>query len=42
MTLEKKMTEFRIETDRLGKVKIPKKKYWGSQNPKSFENFKIG
>ena len=42
MTLEKKMTEFRIETDSLGKVKVPKKKYWGSQTQRSFENFKIG
>ena len=25
MTLGKKMTEFRIETDSLGKVKVPKK-----------------
>ena len=40
MILEKKMTEFRIETDSLGKVKVPKKKYWGSQTQRSYENFR--
>ena len=32
----------RIETDSLGKVKIPKNKLWGAQTQRSLENFKIG
>ena len=42
MTSEKKMTEFRIEKDSLGNVKVPKTKYWGAQTQRSLENFKIG
>lgn len=33
---------YRIETDSLGKVKIPKNKLWGAQTQRSLENFKIG
>ena len=33
---------YRIETDTLGKVKIPKNKLWGAQTQRSLENFKIG
>ena len=33
---------YRIETDYLGKVKIPKNKLWGAQTQRSLENFKIG
>ena len=42
MTLEKKMTDYRIERDSIGKVKVPKQKYWGAQTQRSLENFKIG
>ena len=33
---------YRIETDSLGQVKIPKNKLWGAQTQRSLENFKIG
>ncbi|HZD84201.1 MAG TPA: class II fumarate hydratase [Candidatus Angelobacter sp.] len=33
---------FRIETDTLGKVKVPYEKYWGAQTERSRSNFKIG
>ena len=33
---------YRIESDSLGKVKIPKNKLWGAQTQRSLENFKIG
>ena len=36
------MTDYRIEKDSLGEVKVPKKKYWGAQTQRSLENFKIG
>jgi fumarate hydratase class II len=36
------MTKTRIETDSLGKMKVPAKKYWGAQTQRSLENFKIG
>ena len=36
------MTAYRIETDSLGEVKIPKDKLWGPQTQRSLENFKIG
>ena len=32
----------RIETDTLGKVRIPEAKLWGAQSQRSLENFKIG
>ena len=36
------MSEFRIEHDTMGEVKVPADKYWGAQTERSFENFKIG
>ncbi|MDD6154582.1 MAG: class II fumarate hydratase [Eubacteriales bacterium] len=36
------MTEFRIEHDTMGEVKVPADKYWGAQTQRSFQNFKIG
>ena len=33
---------YRIETDSMGEVKVPKDKYWGAQTQRSLENFKIG
>lgn len=34
--------EYRIETDTMGKVKMPADKYWGAQTERSRNNFKIG
>ncbi len=36
------MTEYRIETDSLGEMKVPANRYWGAQTQRSLENFKIG
>lgn len=36
------MTQFRIEKDTMGDVKVPKGAYWGAQTQRSTENFKIG
>ena len=33
---------YRIETDTLGKVSVPKNKLWGPQTQRSLDNFKIG
>ena len=33
---------FRTEKDTMGKVKVPKNKYWGAQTERSRNNFKIG
>ncbi|PWI48479.1 fumarate hydratase, class II [Candidatus Heimdallarchaeota archaeon B3_Heim] len=33
------MTEFRIEKDSLGEVRVPKGSYWGAQTQRSIENF---
>ncbi len=35
-------TEFRIETDTMGEVKVPAHHYWGAQTQRSLENFPIG
>ncbi len=35
-------TEFRIETDSLGKVMVPAEKLWGAQTQRCLENFNIG
>jgi fumarate hydratase class II len=35
-------TEFRIERDTMGEVKVPANVYWGAQTQRSLENFKIG
>ena len=34
--------EYRIETDSMGKIKVPKNKYYGAQTARSLMNFKIG
>lgn len=36
------MTDFRIEKDSIGEVKVPANKYWGAQTERSKQNFKIG
>ena len=36
------MSDFRIEKDTMGKVKVPADKYWGAQTERSRNNFKIG
>lgn len=36
------MTNFRIEKDTMGEVKVPSDKYWGAQTERSRNNFKIG
>ncbi len=35
-------TEFRIERDTMGEVKVPAHRYWGAQTQRSKENFPIG
>lgn len=35
-------SEFRIEKDTMGEVKVPALAYWGAQTQRSRENFKIG
>ncbi len=40
--LEKKVTEYRIETDSIGEVKVPNDKLWGAQTQRSLINFPIG
>lgn len=36
------MTNYRIEKDTMGEVKVPAEKYWGAQTERSRNNFKIG
>jgi fumarate hydratase class II len=36
------MTQYRIETDSLGKVEVPADKLWGAQTQRSLEHFTIG
>ena len=36
------MTNYRIENDSLGEMKVPASSYWGAQTQRSLENFKIG
>lgn len=36
------MTEYRIEHDTMGDVRVPADKYWGAQTQRSYQNFKIG
>jgi fumarate hydratase class II len=36
------MSEYRIETDSLGQVKVPAEKLWGAQTQRSLEHFSIG
>lgn len=35
------MTEYRIEKDTMGEMKVPVDRYWGAQTQRSYENFKI-
>jgi fumarate hydratase, class II len=36
------LTNFRIEKDTIGEIKVPANKYWGAQTQRSKQNFKIG
>lgn len=36
------MTDFRIETDSLGEVRVPADKLWGAQTQRSLDHFSIG
>lgn len=36
------MSEFRIEKDSMGEMRVPADKYWGAQTQRSKENFRIG
>jgi fumarate hydratase class II len=36
------MTDFRIETDSLGEVRVPADRLWGAQTQRSLEHFSIG
>ena len=36
------MTDFRIETDSLGEVRVPADRLWGAQTQRSLEYFSIG
>jgi fumarate hydratase, class II len=36
------LSDFRIERDTIGEVKVPSDKYWGAQTQRSKQNFKIG
>src|SRR5215472_902400 len=35
-------SQYRIETDTMGEVKVPADRLWGAQTQRSLENFKIG
>ena len=35
-------TDYRIEHDSMGEMRVPADKYWGAQTQRSHENFKIG
>lgn len=36
------MSDYRIEKDTIGEIKVPSDKYWGAQTQRSKQNFKIG
>ena len=38
----KKRSQYRIESDTFGKIKVPKDRYWGAQTQRSLKNFNIG
>jgi fumarate hydratase class II len=40
--LKEFIMDYRVETDSLGEVRVPKTAYWGAQTQRSIENFKIG
>jgi fumarate hydratase class II len=35
-------TNYRIETDTMGEMKVPAGRYWGAQTQRSLQNFKVG
>ena len=37
-----KTAKTRIESDSIGKIKVPAANYWGAQTQRSLQNFKIG
>ena len=39
---EQAMSDFRIETDSLGEVRVPADKLWGAQTQRALEHFSIG
>src|ERR1700681_3525660 len=39
---EQAMSEFRIETDALGEVRVPADKLWGAQTQRALEHFSNG
>ncbi len=41
-TMTEKTSDFRIEKDTMGEVKVPALVYWGAQTERSRNNFKIG
>src|SRR5271170_7385841 len=41
-TEELQMSDFRIETDALGEVRVPADKLWGAQTQRALEHFSIG
>ena len=38
----KKRSQYRIESDTFGKIKVPQEKYWGAQTQRSLKHFNIG
>lgn len=36
------LSDYRIERDTIGEIKVPSEKYWGAQTQRSKQNFKIG
>ena len=36
------MSEYRIEYDTMGEVKVPADRYWGAQTQRSLQNFEVG
>ncbi|MFN5216178.1 MAG: hypothetical protein ACK5EQ_04855, partial [Bacteroidota bacterium] len=42
LSLRYNMTQYRIEHDTMGEVKVPANALWGAQTERSRNNFKIG
>ena len=42
MIMQNQKFDFRIETDSLGEVPVPKDRYYGAQTARAIDNFKIG
>ena len=36
------MSDYRIEYDTMGEVKVPADRYWGAQTQRSLQNFEVG